>query len=243
LQPAIRFKKEDCIDLPPITYVDREAELTAEQTAAYKKMMKQLIIDAETAKGQGVVVTAINAAAKLTKLLQICSGAVYSDDGRVATLDMAPRLKVLEELIEQAGKKVLVFVPFRHAIERVHQHLVEQGITCDVMHGGITGRARSDLLARFTRDPDPKVLIAHPRTASHGLNLTCANVAVWMGPTFSAEQYQQACERMARPGQDSHMTVVNVHSSPVERKAFDVLSKKQSMQRTILSLYEDLSNV
>ena len=107
------------------------------------------------------------------------------------------------------------------------------------MHGGVTGSARDAVLRRFMDLKDPKVLIAHPRTASHGLNLTCANVAIWFGPTFSAEGYQQANERMNRPGQDAHMTIVHLSSSPVEEKAFRLLADRQTTQKSLLSLYEE----
>ena len=243
LQPAIRFKKEDCFDLPEVVYSDRYAEMTPEQSRAYAAMKKDFQAQAKLASGSGVQVTAINAAVKLSKLLQICSGAAYTEDGRVAVFDMTPRLKVLEELIDGASKKVIVLVPFRHALIRVQQDLISKGITCDVMHGGVKGNARNELIARFMDEKDPHVLIAHPRTVSHGLNLIVADTMIWFGPTFSAETYQQANERMARPGQDSKMGIYHLSSSEVERKAFQLLSDRQVTQQGLLSLYEETIGV
>lgn len=243
LQPAIRFKKEDCLTLPPVVYSDRYTKLSPEQIRAFDQMKKDFQAQAVTEAGEGVQVTAINAAVKLSKLLQICSGAAYLEDGRTVTFDMADRLAVLEEIIHEASKKVIVFIPFRHAIDRVHEHLTDKGITCGVMHGGVTGKARSALIARFMDTPNPHVLIAHPKTASHGLNFTCADTTIWFGPTFSAEMYQQANERMARPGQDSHMGIYHLSSSDIERKAFQLLYDRQVTQQGLLSLYEETIGV
>jgi len=87
------------------------------------------------------------------------------------------------------------------------------------------------------------VLIAHPKTASHGLNFTCADTTIWFGPTFSAELYQQANERMARPGQDSKMAIVHLSSTEIEQKAFQLLYDRQVTQQGLLSLYEETIGV
>lgn len=243
LQPAIRFKKEDCISLPPTVTSERVTPLSPEQQRAFDDMKKDFETQAKLDCGAGVPVTAINAAVKLSKLLQICSGAAYAEDGRTAVFDMAPRLKVLMELINQASKKIIVFVPFRHAIDRVYEHVIAQKVTCNVLHGGITGNARNALVSRFMDETDPRVLIAHPKTASHGLNFTCADTIVWFGPTFSAETYQQANERMARPGQDSKMLIAHISSSDIEAKAFKLLYDRQVTQQSLLSLYEETIGV
>ncbi|HAT66869.1 MAG TPA: hypothetical protein DCS66_20145, partial [Flavobacteriaceae bacterium] len=71
LQPAIRFAKNDCLDLPPVTYQTREVPLTKNVQKYYKELKKEFLIEAA-----GEEVSAVNAAAKMTKLLQISGGAV-----------------------------------------------------------------------------------------------------------------------------------------------------------------------
>ncbi|MEI7774877.1 MAG: hypothetical protein WCK17_08880, partial [Verrucomicrobiota bacterium] len=78
LQPAIRFEKKDCLDLPPVTYVEREAPLTPQQNVYYKKLRSQMLFEVGDES-----VTSVNAAVRLNKLLQIASGAVYTDSGEV----------------------------------------------------------------------------------------------------------------------------------------------------------------
>ena len=239
LQPAVRFKKDDCITLPSITYVDREAKLSGEQAKAYVDMEKMLQAEAVDEDGSRVEVNAINAAVKMSKLLQICSGAVYGEFGKFAKVSMPDRLNTLEECINESNRKVIVFVSFRHTIDRVLEHLVKKGITSAVIHGGVTGKARDQILNAYMDKPDPKVLIAHPKTASHGLNLTCADTIVWFNPIFSTEQYLQANERMARPGQKHKMTVVHIGATPLEWKAYQLLRDRERQQAGILKLYEE----
>lgn len=235
MQPAIRHRKEDCMDLPPVLRTQREVVLSKEQGKTFEQIRKQMI-----AESKGERITAINAATRLLKLLQICCGSVYTDEGNVADLDMTDRLTVLREVIDASAHKVIVYVPFRHAITRVQKELTRVNITNGVVHGGVAQKDRDLIIQRFQHAEDPKVLIAQPRTASHGLNLTCADTIVWFGPVFSAEAYQQANERMARPGQDKNMTIVHLGAHLVEWGAYKTVMDHNRRQQSILSLYENV---
>ena len=90
LQPAIRFEKSQCLDLPDVTYLEREAPLTPQQKMYYKTLKDLMVMDAA-----GEEVTAINAAVKLNKLLQISGGAVYSDTKEVIEFDVSNRLNAV----------------------------------------------------------------------------------------------------------------------------------------------------
>ena len=239
LQPAVRFKKEDCITLPPTTYMDREAKLSGEQTTAFNQMKKDLHAQAIDEAGHGVEVTAVNAAVKMSKLLQICVGSVYGEYGRFANIAMADRLKVLQECIDQSSHKVIVFVSFRHALDRVSEYLTSKSVTNAIIHGGVTGKARDTVLTNFMDRPDPRVLIAHPKTASHGLNLTVADTIVWFNPIFSTEQYLQANQRMARPGQRNKMSIIHIGADALEWKAYKLLQDRKEQQNGLLKLYEE----
>lgn len=238
LRPAVRFKKEDCISLPPVTYLDREAKMSGAQLKAYNDMEKMLRAEAKDEAGTGVEVTAINAAVKMSKLLQICSGAVYGDHGKFAKVAMPDRLNTLQECIDASDRKVIVFASFRRSIEHLLDYLISKKITTSVLHGGVTGKARDTLLTNYMDKPDPKVLIAHPKTASHGLNLTVADTIVWFHPIFSTEQYLQANERMARPGQQHKMSIIHIASMPLEWKCYQLLRDREARQAGILKLYE-----
>lgn len=235
LQPAIRFTKEECLDLPPRMYVTREVPLSAQQTKYYKLLKEQMRIQAA-----GEEVTTANAAINLNKLMQIASGAAYSDTKEVVEFDCANRLNVLEEIIEEASKKVIVFATFKHTIARLEDFLTSRGYTVGVVHGGIPVHRRADIFEAFQTTPDPHVLIIQPRSASHGVTLTAANVIVWWSPTPSVETYLQANDRVHRAGQDSPCTVVHLTGSPVEDKFYKALEQKSNLLDDLLGLYKDI---
>jgi hypothetical protein len=116
LQPAIRFEKAQCLDLPPVTHVDREAPLTAQQMKYYRLLKQELLLEAS-----GESVTAVNAAVKINKLLQISSGAVYSDSGAVVEFDVDQSLhaaKILAEIAQRVGRPGWVVVEITKDLNR-----------------------------------------------------------------------------------------------------------------------------
>ena len=232
LQPAIRFTKEQCLDLPEMTYVTREVELTAQQKKYYELMRKEMLVNAA-----GEQITTINAAANLNKLLQLSGGAVYSDTGEVVEFDASSRLSVLREVIEESSHKVLVFVPFTHTIELLQKHLTKHGITCDVINGEVSVNKRADIVKHFQERAEPKVLIIQPKAASHGLTLTAANTIIWYAPCTSVETYLQANARIDRPGQVNNMTIVHIKGSPVESKMYSLLQGNIDNHQKVIDLY------
>ena len=233
LQPAIRYTKAQCLDLPDLLYTSRFVPLTKMQEKYYEQLRKQMTIEAS-----GEQVTAVNAAVNLNKLLQISSGAVYSDDGEILEFDCTDRLNVLKEVIDESSHKVLIFVPFRHAIEFLDKELSAAGYTCDVIHGGISGGKRAEIFKRFQEQSDPRVLIIQPQAAAHGVTLHAANTVVWWGPITSFEVYAQANARVHRAGQKNPCLVVHLEGSPVERKLYAALSSKEDNHFDLMGLYE-----
>ena len=232
LQPAIRFEKAQCLDLPELTFVDREAPLSPQQIKYYNTLKKQMLIEAA-----GEEITAINAAVKLNKLLQISGGAVYSDSGEVIEFDVTDRLKVIKEVIDESSHKVLVFVPFTHTIELLTKYLVKHGITCDVINGAVSANRRAEIVKEFQTRAEPRVLVIQPQAASHGLTLTAANTVIWYAPTSSVETYLQANARIDRPGQRNPMTIVHIHGSQTEKRLYSLLRNNVANHNKIIDLY------
>lgn len=232
LQPAIRFEKNQCIDLPDVTYVDRDAPLTPQQIKYYKMLKKQMMIEAD-----GEHVSAVNAATSINKLLQISGGAVYTDNREVIEFDVSNRLKAVLEVIEEASHKVLVFVPFTHTIQLLSEYLSKNGITSDIINGQVSVNKRHDIINNFQEKEEPKVLIIQPQAASHGLTLTAANVIIWYAPVTSVETYLQANARINRPGQKNPMTIVHIKGSEVEGKLYSMLQNNISSHNKIIDLY------
>lgn len=231
MQPAIRYSREQCIDLPPTTYQTREVELTAEQAKAYKEMMAKL-----KAEYEGGQITALNEAVKRTKLLQICCGVAYSGDQEVV-IPAQPRLDELVDIVEQSASKVIVFVPFRASLENVAGAL-RKHYTVATVHGGTPRAERDETFSAFQRTAEPQVIVAQPGCMSHGLTLTAADTICWYGPAPSAEIYLQANARIVRPGQKRNTLIVHLESSLVERKTYDVLQGRSTTQNVLLDMFQ-----
>ena len=235
LQPAIRFEKKDCLDLPEVTHIEREAPLTSQQSRYYALLKNQMLIEAD-----GEEVSAVNAAAKINKLLQISGGAVYTDDGSVLEFDISNRLNAVLEVIEEASNKVLVFIPFTHTIELLRAKLEKEGISCEVINGKVPVNRRSDIVNHFQTRPDPHVLLIQPQAASHGLTLTAADTIIWYAPVTSVETYLQANARINRPGQKNAMTIVHIKGSEVESRLYSMLQNNIENHEKIIDLYRQM---
>lgn len=222
LQPAIRYTKEQCLDLPPVMTLTREVPLTPQQNKYYNLLKDQMLVQAA-----GTTITAVNAATAVSKLLQISCGAAYNDEKEVVEFDAAPRLGVLEEILEETERKVIIFAMFRSSIDAIHAHLVKRGFTAEVIHGGVSAGKRADIIQRFQNQPDPRLLVMQPQATAHGITLTAADTVVFYGPLMSVEQYIQCIARADRKGQNSDkVTVIHIQSSPIERKMFKALTAK-----------------
>jgi len=238
LQPAIRFEKKDCLDLPDMTYTSRYAPLTVQQIKYYKQLKKDMLIEAA-----GEEVSAVNAAAKINKLLQIACGAVYTDTKSVVEFDVSNRLQVVEEVIQEATHKVLIFIPFTHTIALISDFLSKSGISSEIINGEVTVNKRTDIFKRFQENTEPKVLLIQPQAAAHGVTLTAANVVIWYAPVTSSETYLQANARVHRQGQKNSVTVVHIEGSPIEASIYAMLQSKLDFHSKIIDLYNnEMSN-
>ena len=237
LQPAIRFTKDECLDLPEVTHTSRYAPLSPQQSKYYKQLKKDMMIEAA-----GEEVSAVNAASNITKLLQISCGAVYTDTGNVVEFDVSNRLSAVLEVIEEATHKVLVFAPFTHTLALLKDFLVKHKVTTEIIDGSVSVNKRTDTFKRFQEQQDPKVLLIQPQAAAHGVTLTAANVVIWYAPVTSIESYLQANARVHRQGQVNPVTVVHIEGSPVETKLYAMLQNKLNFHTRIIDLYKNEIN-
>jgi len=232
LQPAIRFEKDQCLDLPEVTYVERDAPLTPQQKKFYKILKDNMIMEAA-----GEEISSANAATSINKLLQISGGAVYTDTKDIVEFDVSNRLQVILEVVEESSHKVLIFVPFTHTIELLNAYLTNNKIACEVINGAVPVNRRSSIVDDFQTTDRIKVLIIQPQAASHGLTLTAANTVIWYAPVMSVETYLQANARINRPGQKNAMTVVHIRGSDVEARLYRMLSNNINNHEKIIDLY------
>jgi SNF2 family DNA or RNA helicase len=232
LQPAIRFTRDDCLDLPPTVVQTRHAELTPEQKKYYGQMLKHLVT--EIASG---TVSAANEAVKRQKLLQIVMGVAYGDSQENITIDAGPRIAVVKECIEEAGGKVIVFVPLTGALHMLAAEIAKHW-TVEVVNGAVSAKERNRIFSAFQKEASPQVLVAHPGTMAHGLTLTAAATIVWYGPGNSNEVYTQANGRIERIGKTQTSNVIHIESTEIERAMYLRLKNKQTLQGVLLDLIQ-----
>ena len=235
LQPAIRFTKEECLDLPDMTYTKRFVEMTTQQKKYYETLRKKMVMEVV-----GEEVTATNAAIGLNKLLQISAGAVYTDEGDMVQFDIKNRYQVLKEVIDESSQKVLIFVPFKHTIDLLVEKLRADGVTSEVIRGDVSAPKRTEIFARFQDQPDPQVLVIQPQAAAHGVTLTAANTVVWWGPTSSLETYAQANARVHRSGQKHKCTVIQLAGSNAEKRIYRLLDERINIHTEMINLYKEI---
>jgi len=238
LQPNVRFALDQVVELPEVISRTIDVPLTPMQAKVYKKLADEFC--AEIGNGQ---VSAVNAAVAMGKLLQVSGGWVYAKMPGVQegisvpvfkTDDPMPRHQTLVDLINENERKVIVYVPFRHAIEGLSPILDAAGIEHAVVHGDIS--ARGEIFNQFQHTTKFKVLLAHPQCVAHGLTLTAADTIIWYMPITSLEIYEQANARITRVGQRHKQKILHLQSTQVERKIYALLQRKMKVQDTLLEL-------
>ena len=185
---------KDYLQMPDRIAHDIPVVLTDTAKRVYRKMEREMLlnIDMET-------ISAASAAALTGKLLQMCAGAVYTDDRGVVELHSC-KLEALQELVESLnGRHALLFYSYRHDIPRITKALAGRRVCT------YEGPADADAWNRGEVD----ILLAHPASCAYGLNLQRGgHHIIWFGQTWSLELYQQANARLWRQGQE-HPVVVH----------------------------------
>jgi len=237
LQPAVRYSREECLDLPDTMTSFRGVDLTPEQKTYHDKMMKDLIVEAAQERVTGTQITAVTEAVKLQKLVQIACGVAYNDKGENVELDCAPRIAATTELVEQVGGKVIIFVPLTGTLHMLERELSKHW-TVGVINGQVPASKRNVIFHNFQNSDTPHILLAHPGTMAHGLTLTVARTIIWYGPITSNETYVQANGRIERIGKQFTSNVIHIAATKLEYAMYNRLKKKQRTQGLLLELIQ-----
>jgi SNF2 family DNA or RNA helicase len=230
MQPAIRFRRDDCIDLPPTTYEHRKAEMTTAQRKALDELRKKM----QWALDNGAEITAVHEGALRIKILQILAGAVYDKEHQAHDVDASPRLALLRDIVDECDRKIIVFAPFQSIVKRVADAL-KGDYSVAVVSGETSLSDRTQIFADFQKLPEPRIIVADPRTMSHGLTLTAANTIIWYAPTDGGDAYVQANARIQRPSQTSHTRILHIFVDALERAIYSRNQARQSLQNLVMA--------
>lgn len=217
---CISMKAKDYLNLEKPLYINRIAKLDKAEYQKYKTMERDAVLQFEDED-----ITALNAAAVTNKLLQLANGAIYTDEREIIQIHNK-KMDVLEELIDEAnGSPVLVFYNFKHDKERIMKKFKKKVRFLD-----------TDVDIKDWNDRKIEILLAHPASAGHGLNLQAGgNIIVWFGLNWSLELYQQANARLNRQGQTEAVRIYHIIAEKtVDENVLDSLNGKNIRQEELL---------
>lgn len=233
MQPAVRYTRDDCVDLPPTTYTDVEVEMSKEQTKVFKTIKDHLYIQFQEGE-----VTVANEGVKVSKLLQVCCGFAYTSQGIAVQLANSSRVQAVRDIIEQSASKVIVFVPFVETLNSLHAE-ISKTVDAEKIYGGTAKGERDRIFNLFQNTGKVRVIIAHPQCMAHGLTLTSASTICWYSPPMSLEIYEQANGRITRPGQKLNTHIRHLSGTKLEDKYYKRLASKAKVQGALLELFEE----
>jgi len=222
-----KARKDECLDLPERTDEIRQVELTQKQMKYYKEMKRNYLIEIE-----GKTITAQVALTKIMKLRQITSGFALDEHGEARQLTDNVKMDELKAILEEAGdQQIIIWCQFRHEIRTIRKLLEGK---CVDLYGET--EFKDENIEKF-RDGKAQYLIAHPRSAGHGLTFVSCSLQVFYSMDYSWEAYEQSKARIHRVGQVKPCTYVHILAQDtIDESIYKVLKNKGNMQEILYEL-------
>ena len=229
---TIRHEFDKCVDIPKTSINTMSYHMPAKQMKAYQQMeAAQILIMKQE------VVTAINAAAVTTKLLQIASGAVYESPNKYHVVDTG-RYELVMDLVAER-KHPIVFFLWKHQRDELTRIAEKQGMRYCVIDGNATDKERTEMMAAY-QNGMYDVAFCHPQSAAHGLTFTRGNSIIWPSPTYNLEWFVQGNRRQARIGQKEKTEVITlIAPNTIETKVYARCMEKNARMGNLLSLFAE----
>lgn len=232
---ALRVTKAECLDLPGQTFVRRYVQLEPAARRLYAQIARASCAELEN----GEHVTASIVLTKLLRLMQLTGGFVQADGGDrprpAGSAKLDALADILEDYVQEAGQKLVVFARFRPEIAAICQLLEQRGIRYGRIDGEVPMDQRGTIVETFQQDPGVKVFVAQIQTAGLGITLHAASAAVFYSLDFNYANYAQALARIHRIGQAQPVTYIHLLAEhTVDEQVLDALERKEDLARTIV---------
>lgn len=229
---TVRHKLRDCIDMPENVAYTVETTLPKKLMAQYQEMQNEAMLLLVS----GEYVNAIHAGAKINKLLQICSGAIYDGD-QYHVLDDA-RVKLALDLAQEAPQALVGF-NWRHQRDQLMREAAKRGLNFAVIDGDVPVAKRVEIVNDFQAGK-VHYIFAHPQAAGHGLTLTRGTRTIWTSPTYNAEWFQQFNARIDRAGQTQRTETIMIAARGTRETAvYEKLSGKLERMGNLLQVFAE----
>lgn len=236
---ALRVTKAECLDLPGQTFVRRYVQLEPAARRLYTQIARASCAELEN----GEHVTASIVLTKLLRLMQLTGGFVQADGGDrprpTGSAKLDALADILEDYVQEAGQKLVVFARFRPEIAAICQLLEQRGIRYGRIDGEVPMDQRGAIVETFQQDPGVKVFVAQIQTAGLGITLHAASAAVFYSLDFNYANYAQALARIHRIGQAHPVTYIHLLAEhTIDDQVLDALERKEDLARTIVDSWK-----
>lgn len=226
---TIRHELESVIDMPPRVLTELSVDMSPTIYNAYQKLRDESLLLIENK-----IVTALNAATLVQKLLQCLSGAIYDENGHVAILDNS-RTELVLDLVEQRKHSVVAF-QWKHQREQLEAEAKARKLSYAFIDGTVPAEQRGKIVDQYQAG-ELRVIFAQPQSTAHGITLVKGTATIWASPTYSSELYTQFSHRIYRAGQTQRTETIHISAAGTqEEKVYQALTNKLDAQQTLLSL-------
>ncbi|RPJ29589.1 MAG: DEAD/DEAH box helicase [Chloroflexi bacterium] len=231
--------KKQWTDLPEKLYTDRTYEMTMLQKHAYDKMFRDMIVEIQSRP-----ISVQQAVHKYSKLQQVGSGFMFDETGEavpIMNFDGVPKLKVLEEILEETDGKVIVFAHYRPSVEALSKHF-----KCPTIRGGMKEEEIKNVIEEFNNG-DHQVFVGQLAAAKYGLTLLGhpgmpCHTTVYFENSYSLDARIQSEDRNHRHGQKNSVLYIDLMGTAVERKIVRALQHKDDISRLVMGMNEEVQH-
>lgn len=238
---AYRVTKEECLDLPQQTFINRYVQFTDAEQAIYEQLRKSSFLELET----GENVTATTILTMYLRLMQLTGGFLTADEStrpkQVNTAKLDALADIVDDYVVDAGKKLVIFARFRAEIAAIANLLRLRKIQYGSIYGDVPMEERGKIVDDFQTNPDTKVFVAQIQTAGLGITLHAASTAVFYSYDYNYANYAQALARIHRIGQ--HLPVTYIHlvvDGSIDEKILAALENKEDMAKTVVDSWREV---
>lgn len=238
---AYRVTKEECLDLPQQTFINRYVQFTDAEQAIYEQLRKSGFLELET----GENVTATTILTMYLRLMQLTGGFLTADEStrpkQVNTAKLDALADIVDDYVVDAGKKLVIFARFRAEIAAIENLLRLRKIQYGSIYGDVPMEERGKIVEDFQTNPDTKVFVAQIQTAGLGITLHAASTAVFYSYDYNYANYAQALARIHRIGQRLPVTYIHlVVDGSIDEKILAALENKEDMAKTVVDSWREV---
>lgn len=238
---AYRVTKEECLDLPQQTFINRYVQFTDAEQAIYEQLRKSSFLELET----GENVTATTILTMYLRLMQLTGGFLTADEStrpkQVNTAKLDALADIVDDYVMDAGKKLVIFARFRAEIAAIENLLRLRKIQYGSIYGDVPMEERGKIVEDFQTNPDTKVFVAQIQTAGLGITLHAASTAVFYSYDYNYANYAQALARIHRIGQRLPVTYIHlVVDGSIDEKILAALENKEDMAKTVVDSWREV---